>query len=127
VQELHDLALVKTCDLDGIRDRAHISRTQICVTKAHRHDRHSAASTGPGLPEGHPDPRPHRREMEHARHHAAADPPPQVEYSLTEFGRSMSEPVRALGEWVQAHLAEFDAARRRFDERDGMVERVAGL
>ena len=53
--------------------------------------------------------------------------PPQVEYSLTELGRSMSEPVLAFGEWVSAHLAEFDAARRRFDERDGKAERVAGL
>ena len=53
--------------------------------------------------------------------------PPQVEYSLTQLGRSMSEPVLAFGEWVRVHLAEFDAARRRFDERDGKVERVAGL
>jgi DNA-binding HxlR family transcriptional regulator len=44
--------------------------------------------------------------------------PPQVEYRLTPLGHSMSEPVLAFGEWVQAHLAEFDAARRRFDERD---------
>jgi DNA-binding HxlR family transcriptional regulator len=43
--------------------------------------------------------------------------PPQVEYSLTALGHSMSEPVMAFGEWVRAHLAEFDAARRRFDER----------
>ena len=47
--------------------------------------------------------------------------------SLTELGRSMSEPVLAFGEWVRAHLAEFDAARRRFDERGGKVERAAGL
>jgi DNA-binding HxlR family transcriptional regulator len=53
--------------------------------------------------------------------------PPQVEYSLTELGRSMSEPVLAFGEWVRAHLAEFDAARRRFDERGGKAERAAGL
>jgi DNA-binding HxlR family transcriptional regulator len=43
--------------------------------------------------------------------------PPQVEYSLTPFGHSLSEPVLAFGEWVRAHLAEFDAARRRFDGR----------
>jgi DNA-binding HxlR family transcriptional regulator len=53
--------------------------------------------------------------------------PPQVEYSLTELGRSMSEPVLAFGEWVRAHLKEFDAARRRFDERDAKVERLAKL
>ena len=52
--------------------------------------------------------------------------PPQVEYSLTALGRSMSEPVLAFGEWVRGHLAEFDAARRRFDDRDGKIERLAG-
>jgi len=45
--------------------------------------------------------------------------PPQVEYRLTELGRSMSEPVLAFGQWVQEHLAEFEAARRRFDQRNG--------
>jgi DNA-binding HxlR family transcriptional regulator len=43
--------------------------------------------------------------------------PPQVEYKLTELGRSMSEPVLAFGKWVQEHLAEVDAARDRFDQR----------
>jgi len=43
--------------------------------------------------------------------------PPQVEYRLTELGRSMSEPVLAFGRWVQKHLAEVDAARERFDQR----------
>jgi DNA-binding HxlR family transcriptional regulator len=52
--------------------------------------------------------------------------PPQVEYSLTALGRSMAEPVLAFGEWVRAHLAEFDAARRRFDERADEAERLAG-
>ena len=42
--------------------------------------------------------------------------PPQVEYSLTERGRSMSEPVLVFGRWVQEHLAEIDAARNRFDD-----------
>jgi DNA-binding HxlR family transcriptional regulator len=53
--------------------------------------------------------------------------PPQVEYSLTALGRSMSDPVLAFGEWVRAHLAEFDAARRRFDARDENSERRAAL
>jgi DNA-binding HxlR family transcriptional regulator len=43
--------------------------------------------------------------------------PPQVEYRLTELGRSMSEPVLAFGRWVQDHMAEVEAARRRFDAR----------
>lgn len=45
--------------------------------------------------------------------------PPQVEYRLTELGRSMSEPVLAFGRWVQEHLAEVEAARLRFDHRNG--------
>jgi DNA-binding HxlR family transcriptional regulator len=43
--------------------------------------------------------------------------PPQVEYRLTELGRSMAEPVLAFGRWVQEHLAEIDTARDRFDQR----------
>ena len=43
--------------------------------------------------------------------------PPQVEYSLTELGHSMSEPVLAFGQWVREHLAEFEAARARFDRQ----------
>jgi DNA-binding HxlR family transcriptional regulator len=43
--------------------------------------------------------------------------PPQVEYRLTELGRSMSEPVLAFGRWVREHLAEIDVARHRFDQR----------
>ena len=45
--------------------------------------------------------------------------PPQVEYRLTELGQSMSEPVLAFGRWVQEHLAEVEAARQRFDRREG--------
>jgi DNA-binding HxlR family transcriptional regulator len=43
--------------------------------------------------------------------------PPQVEYRMTELGRSMSEPVLAFGRWVQEHLADIDAARQQFDQR----------
>jgi DNA-binding HxlR family transcriptional regulator len=43
--------------------------------------------------------------------------PPQVEYRLTELGRSMSEPVLAFGRWIQEHLAQVDAARHQFDQR----------
>jgi DNA-binding HxlR family transcriptional regulator len=43
--------------------------------------------------------------------------PPQVEYALTDLGRSLSQPVLALGTWVQEHLAQIDAARNRFDHR----------
>jgi DNA-binding HxlR family transcriptional regulator len=43
--------------------------------------------------------------------------PPQVEYALTDLGRSLSQPVLALGTWVHEHLAQIDAARNRFDRR----------
>lgn len=45
--------------------------------------------------------------------------PPRVDYALTELGRSMLEPVRALGGWAAAHIPQMDAARRRYDAADG--------
>ncbi|WP_428408622.1 winged helix-turn-helix transcriptional regulator [Hyphococcus sp.] len=41
--------------------------------------------------------------------------PPQVEYALTDLGRSLSEPVLALGDWARANLAAIDAAQARYD------------
>ena len=43
--------------------------------------------------------------------------PPQVEYALTPLGRSLAAQGMALGEWVHANLATFDANRAAFDER----------
>ncbi|MBS7809367.1 winged helix-turn-helix transcriptional regulator [Roseococcus pinisoli] len=43
--------------------------------------------------------------------------PPQVEYELTPLGRSLLEPVMALGSWAQAHIPSIDAARAEFDRR----------
>jgi DNA-binding HxlR family transcriptional regulator len=45
--------------------------------------------------------------------------PPRVEYQLTPLGRSLCEPVTALGTWARSHLAEIDAARAAFDQREG--------
>jgi DNA-binding HxlR family transcriptional regulator len=45
--------------------------------------------------------------------------PPRVEYELTPLGHSLAEPVAALGAWALEHRAEIDAAKRRFDEREG--------
>jgi DNA-binding HxlR family transcriptional regulator len=44
--------------------------------------------------------------------------PPQVEYQLTEMGLSLSGPASAFGQWVQGHLAQIDAARDQFDQRE---------
>jgi DNA-binding HxlR family transcriptional regulator len=41
--------------------------------------------------------------------------PPQVEYALTELGRSLLVPVQAIRDWARAHAAEIEAAQRRFD------------
>lgn len=43
--------------------------------------------------------------------------PPRVEYALTDLGRDLLVPVRALGEWAIANRTRVDAARRRFDAR----------
>ncbi len=42
--------------------------------------------------------------------------PPQVEYELTDLGRSLSVPVLALADWSFAHLAQIEAHRSAYDE-----------
>lgn len=44
--------------------------------------------------------------------------PPRVDYELTDLGRSLSEPVMALGTWALTHMGEIDTARARFDRRN---------
>ena len=51
--------------------------------------------------------------------------PPRVDYALTPLGRSLSEPVLALGSWARVHLDEIDAARDSFDARDGRTAPVS--
>ncbi|HEX5459204.1 MAG TPA: helix-turn-helix domain-containing protein [Steroidobacteraceae bacterium] len=46
--------------------------------------------------------------------------PPRVEYELTPLGKSLHAPVRALGDWARSHLAEIDAARSAFDDREAL-------
>ncbi|MDF0581852.1 winged helix-turn-helix transcriptional regulator [Bradyrhizobium yuanmingense] len=43
--------------------------------------------------------------------------PPRVDYELTDLGRGLQQPVKALGEWAIAHLEQIEAARTRFDQR----------
>ena len=43
--------------------------------------------------------------------------PPRVDYQLTELGRSLCEPVIALGAWAQRHGAAIESAQRRFDRQ----------
>jgi len=41
--------------------------------------------------------------------------PPQVEYALTDLGRSLANPLRALGAWAGAHLEQIGDNRLRYD------------
>lgn len=44
--------------------------------------------------------------------------PPHVQYELTPLGRSLTEPVVALGTWANDHIADIDVARSEFDAQD---------
>jgi DNA-binding HxlR family transcriptional regulator len=41
--------------------------------------------------------------------------PPRVDYELTRLGRSLLEPVSALGLWARQNRSAIAEARRRFD------------
>ena len=41
--------------------------------------------------------------------------PPRVDYELTDLGRELLKPVKALGEWARANTSRINAARERFD------------
>lgn len=42
--------------------------------------------------------------------------PPRVDYELTKLGRTLLEPVLALGTWAEKHRVEMQDARDRFDK-----------
>jgi hypothetical protein len=44
--------------------------------------------------------------------------PPRVDYELTDLGRGLQQPVKALGQWAMEHQEQIAAARARFDERN---------
>jgi DNA-binding HxlR family transcriptional regulator len=49
--------------------------------------------------------------------------PPRVDYELTDLGRSLAKPVKALGQWAQEHIPDIAAAKRRFDARANAKDR----
>lgn len=53
--------------------------------------------------------------VERIDHHEV---PPRVEYQLSRLGHSLSEKVRELGGWAEAHIAEVEEARRAFEARE---------
>lgn len=45
--------------------------------------------------------------------------PPRVEYELTDTGRTLREPLRALEEWAKTHMPSILVARKRADAKVG--------
>ncbi len=45
--------------------------------------------------------------------------PPRVEYELTETGRTLEEPLRALETWAAAHMAGVLRSREAYDASSG--------
>ncbi len=41
--------------------------------------------------------------------------PPRVDYSLTDLGRSVLDPLASLTQWAQEHGTDIADARRRYD------------
>ncbi|MFG2481237.1 winged helix-turn-helix transcriptional regulator [Streptomyces virginiae] len=46
--------------------------------------------------------------------------PPQVEYELTDLGRSLTGLVKGLADWSLAHRPQIEAARRDWDAKADM-------
>ncbi|WP_245849353.1 winged helix-turn-helix transcriptional regulator [Lentzea kentuckyensis] len=49
--------------------------------------------------------------------HVYAEVPPRVEYELTELGRTLHTPLRALNRWAEGHIEQVLAAREAYDAR----------
>lgn len=47
--------------------------------------------------------------------HAFAEVPPRVEYELTDLGRTLAEPLAALGRWAEQHIEDVLKARDEYD------------
>ena len=41
--------------------------------------------------------------------------PPRVEYTLTELGRTLEEPLAAVRAWAERHINEVEGARAAYD------------
>lgn len=48
--------------------------------------------------------------------------PPRVEYSLTEMGKTLQEPINALWDWSAEHHGSIVEARAIYDQRLMAVE-----
>lgn len=52
--------------------------------------------------------------------------PPRVEYTLTPMGETLLEAVSSLLVWADAHLADIDAARARYDRAHQTADQTTG-
>ncbi len=43
--------------------------------------------------------------------------PPRVEYSLTDLGQTLTDPLEAIRDWTEQHLPDVRRAREQFDGR----------
>ena len=50
-----------------------------------------------------------------------AEVPPRVEYTLTELGRSLTEPIAVIGDWAETHLGQITAAQAAYDDAHDAV------
>jgi len=44
-----------------------------------------------------------------------AEVPPRVEYTLTDLGHSLAEPIAVLGDWAEVNMPRFVAAQEAYD------------
>ncbi len=49
--------------------------------------------------------------------HAYDVMPPRVEYELTELGRTLQEPLHALGRWAEDNFSDVQKSREAYDAR----------
>ena len=65
------------------------------------------------------------RQFEHlglVTRRAYAEVPPKVEYTLTDLGRSIHQPILALGQWAKDHAEELKAAEAKFAAAEELVK-----
>jgi DNA-binding HxlR family transcriptional regulator len=51
--------------------------------------------------------------------HIFAEVPPRVEYALTDLGRNLLQPVKALVGWIEGHWPQIEESRQGYDRRAG--------
>jgi DNA-binding HxlR family transcriptional regulator len=54
-----------------------------------------------------------------------AEVPPRVEYSMTELGRSLEEPILGLGRWAENHASELAVRPRQSEPEAAAAQPVS--